>query len=157
MPQLSCHSPVGDITISEWDGAIVALDWGWASMQEPSPLLQEAKRQLDAYFDGDLRQFDLPLAPAGSAFFLRLWERLQAIPYGTVMTYGALAAEAGSHARAVGMACARNPIPILIPCHRVVARDGRLTGYSGDGGIDTKAFLLRLEGASGIENPGLPF
>lgn len=156
MPQLSCHSPVGDITISEWDGAIVALDWGWGSLQEPSPVLLEAKRQLDAYFDGDLRQFDLPLAPAGSPFFITLWQRLQAIPYGAVMTYGALAAETGSHARAVGMACARNPLPILIPCHRVVARDGRLTGYSGDGGIETKAFLLRLEGISTPENLALP-
>lgn len=156
MPQLSCHSPVGDITISEWDGAIRALDWGWGSLQEPSPVLLEAKRQLDAYFDGELRQFDLPLAPDGSPFFKRLWQRLEAIPYGAVMTYGALAAEMESHARAVGMACARNPIPILIPCHRVVARDGKLTGYSGDGGIETKAFLLRLEGASAPENLALP-
>lgn len=152
MPQLSCHSPVGDITISEWDGAIVALDWGWGSLQEPSPLLQEAKRQLDAYFDGELHQFNLPLAPSGSPFFQKLWRRLQEIPYGAVTTYGALAAEMGSHARAVGMACARNPLPILIPCHRVVAQNGRLTGYSGDGGIETKAHLLRLEGASGSEN-----
>ncbi|HEY8353379.1 MAG TPA: methylated-DNA--[protein]-cysteine S-methyltransferase, partial [Sphingomonadales bacterium] len=156
MPQLSCHSPVGDITIHEWDGAIVSLDWGWGSLQEPSPLLKEAKCQLEAYFDGDLKTFDLPLAPGGTSFFTRLWRRLMDIPYGEVVTYGRLAAELGSHARAVGMACARNPIPILIPCHRVVARDGRLAGYSGDGGLETKAFLLRLEGAGEAEDLRLP-
>src|SRR5690606_36332091 len=82
MPQLSCHIPVGDITIHEWDGAIVSLDWGWGSLQEPSPLLKEAKCQLEAYFDGDLKTFDLPLAPGGTSFFTRLWRRLMDIPYG---------------------------------------------------------------------------
>lgn len=146
MPQISLHSPFGDLTVSEHDGAIVALDWGWASIQEPSALLARAVQQLNAYFDDVRTRFDLPLDPAGTDFQKRVWAALRAIPAGRAMTYGELAATLGSHARAVGLACARNPIPILIPCHRVIARNGALTGYSGGDGIATKAALLRLEG-----------
>lgn len=146
MPQISLHSPLGDLTVSEYDGAIVALDWGWASLQEPSDVLARAVQQLNAYFDDATTPFDLPLNPAGTDFQKRLWAALRAIPPGEVVTYGDLAASVGSHARAIGLACARNPIPIIIPCHRVVARTGALTGYSGGDGIATKAALLRLEG-----------
>lgn len=145
MPQISLHSPFGDLTVSEYDGAIVALDWGWASLQEPSEVLARAIGQLNAYFDDPATAFDLPLAPAGTEFQKRAWTALRAIPPGQVVTYGDLAASLGSHARAIGLACARNPIPIIIPCHRVVARNGALTGYSGGDGIATKAALLRLE------------
>ncbi len=147
MPQLSLHSPIGELTLSEEDGALVALDWGWAPEQSESALLGAARRQLERYFDGDLAPFELPLAPPGSDFQRRVWARLRAIPAGRTLSYGALARELGSAARAVGTACGANPIPIIVPCHRVIAADGGLGGYSGEGGVETKQALLRLEGA----------
>lgn len=145
------HTPVIDITISELEGAIIALDWGWSPFQEPSPLLHEAKKQLDAYFDGDLTQFDLPLNPMGSKHQEKVWAAMLTIPYGEMRTYGELANQIGSAAQPVGSACGRNPIPILVPCHRVVGSNGKFGGYSGDGGLYTKRALLVLEGAISIE------
>lgn len=153
MPQLSLHSPVGDLTVSAEAGAIVALDWGWGRDQTETPLLIEARRQLHAYFDTKQAGFDLPLAPAASRFQERVRAALLAIPRGEMRTYGDMAQSLGSSPRAVGMGLARNPLPILVPCHRVVAASGRLGGYSGEGGADTKAQLLAMEGA--IE-PGPP-
>lgn len=147
MTQLSMHSPVGDLTVSEDDGAIVSVDWGWGAMQAETPLLLEAKRQLDLYFDGELKQFDLPLRPYGSKLKKQVWDAMLRIPYGFTETYGKIAAEVGAPARSVGSACGANPIPIIIPCHRVLAANGGMGGYSGDGGVETKVFLLRLEGA----------
>jgi len=147
MTQLAMHSPVGDLTISEDEGAIVSVDWGWGAVQAETPLLLEAKRQLERYFDGDLKQFDLPLRPYGTTFRQQVWATMTLIPYGSTQTYGKIAAAVGSPARAVGGACGANPIPIIIPCHRVLAAGGGLGGYSGDGGTETKVFLLRLEGA----------
>jgi len=151
MFQLSMHTPVIDITISELEGSIIALDWGWSPFQEPSPLLIEAKSQLNAYFDGDLTSFDLPINPMGSKHQEKVWSAMVDIPYGQTTTYGEMAKNIGSAAQAVGGACGRNPIPILVPCHRVVARAGKLGGYSGDGGLYTKRALLVLEGALSIE------
>ena len=145
MPQLSLHTPISDLTVTEIGGELVALDWGWAMEQTRTPLLLEAKRQLDAYFDGDLTEFDLPLAPGGSGFQDRVWSKMCEIPYGRTMTYGDVAKQLNSSARAVGTACGRNPLPILIPCHRITATNG-LGGYSGDGGLWTKEALLVLEG-----------
>jgi len=147
MPQLSFTSPIGGLTLFEFDGAIVALDWGWVDENDETPLLAEARQQLDDYFAGRRQTFELPLAPHGTAFQRKIWDALLAIPYGQVRRYGELAAEAGSAARAVGGACGRNPIPIIIPCHRVVGHAGSLGGYSGEDGIETKRFLLELEGA----------
>ncbi|MBN8874183.1 MAG: methylated-DNA--[protein]-cysteine S-methyltransferase [Rhodospirillales bacterium] len=144
MPQLSLHSPVGDLTLSEEDGAIVACDWGWGRDQDPTPLLREAKSQLDAYFDGELEAFTLPLAPAGSTYQQAVWRALCAIPYGETRSYQEIAAVAGGVARSVGRANGSNPIPILIPCHRVVAST-HLGGYSGGDGLPTKRWLLALE------------
>ena len=151
MYQLSMHTPVIDITITELEGAIIALDWGWSPFQEPSPLLVETKRQLDAYFDGDLTNFDIPINPMGSAHQEKVWRAMLDIPCGQTMTYGALAKKIGSAAQPVGSACGRNPIPILIPCHRVIGSNGNFGGYSGDGGLYTKRALLVLEGALSIE------
>ncbi len=151
MPQLSLHSPFGDLTVSEENGAIVAVDWGWGRDQMETPLLLRARAELFDYFDGARRDFDLPLAPAGSPFRTRVWAALRAIPYGETRTYGDLAAALGSAARAIGQANGANPIPILIPCHRVVAGNG-LGGYSGGEGAATKRALLALE-AGGM----LPF
>lgn len=148
MPQLAFNSPIGSLAIAEEDGAIVSLDWGWPAETAETPLLHETRRQLEAYFAGDLRVFDLPLAPFGTPFQKRVWERMQAIGYGRTSTYGAVARELGSSPRAVGGACGRNPIPVIIPCHRILATDGGLGGYSGLDGIDTKTFLLRLEGVT---------
>ena len=148
MPSLSIPSPVGQLTIDEADGAIVAIRWSEASSGNGSPLLAEAARQLAGYFDGKLSRFDLPLAPAGSPFEARVWSAMQAIPYGETRCYGDLAQAVGSAPRAVGRACGKNPIPIVIPCHRVLAKGG-LGGYSGEGGLITKQRLLALEGAVG--------
>lgn len=144
MPQLSLHTPVGDITVSEDNGQIVALDWGWGRDQTETLLLLRARAQLHAYFDGEPVAFDLPLAPAGSAYRQRVWVALRRIPYGATRTYADIAAEAGGSARSVGGANGANPIPIIIPCHRVVASAG-LGGYSGGDGLVTKRSLLDLE------------
>ena len=147
MPSLSIPSPVGPLTIEEQDDKIVAISWSTgASRDNGSPLLDEAARQLAAYFAGKLSHFDLPLALAGSPFEKRVWAAMQQIPYGETRCYGDLASAIGSAPRAVGGACGKNPIPIVVPCHRVLAKGG-MGGYSGHGGLDTKRALLRLEGA----------
>jgi len=107
--------------------------------------------QLTAYFEGRLKRFDLPLAPVGTAFQLSVWEALKAIPYGEVASYGEIARAIGNPkaVRAVGGANARNPIPIIIPCHRVIGSDGSLTGFGG--GLETKRRLLDLESCRGDE------
>lgn len=148
MPQLSFHAPIGDLTISEENGVVVSIDWGWGQDQDATPLLKEARAQLVDYFDGHRQDFSLPLDPHGTAFQKRVWAAMQDIPFGQVLTYGQVAKNIGSAARAVGMACGANPIPIVIPCHRIVAASG-LGGYSGDGGLDTKQALLDLEGYVG--------
>jgi methylated-DNA-[protein]-cysteine S-methyltransferase len=148
MPRLALESPVGRLSLFEETGALTALDWGGKrSTGEPTPLLIEAKRQLAAYFAGKLRAFDLPLAPRGSPFELRVWELMSDIPYGETRSYGELAEDLAAAPRAVGQACGRNPLPILIPCHRVLAAGGSLGGYSGGRGVETKRRLLILEGA----------
>jgi methylated-DNA-[protein]-cysteine S-methyltransferase len=148
MSSLSMPSPVGALTLEEEDGNLVAIRWADAMLGNGSPLLAEAARQLDAYFAGRLDRFDLPLAPRGSPFERRVWAQMQQIPYGETRCYGELAAAIGSAPRAVGRACGKNPIPIVIPCHRVLAKGG-LGGYSGEGGLQTKRHLLALEGTLG--------
>ena len=146
MPSLSIPSPVGRLTIEEENDWIVAIHWGDEPAGNGSPLLDEAARQLAAYFAGELSAFDLPLAPEGTAFEQRVWAAMQAIPYGKTRCYGDLAGDIGSAPRAVGRACGKNPIPIVIPCHRVLGKAGP-GGYSGQGGLVTKHRLLALEGA----------
>jgi len=145
LPQRALHTPIGDLTVSEEDGAIVALDWGWGSAgQAETKVLQRACAQLQAYFDGALTGFDLPLAPAGTPYRRRVWQALCDIPYGETRSYAAVATAAGGSARSVGQANGCNPIPIIIPCHRVVATT-HLGGYSGGAGLATKRYLLALE------------
>jgi methylated-DNA-[protein]-cysteine S-methyltransferase len=144
---LTYQTPIGPLTVSEVDGAIVSLDWGWtAKRPKRTPVLADAMRQLDLYFSKRLRDFTLPLALHGSDFNRRVWDALRAIPWGEVASYGEVARRLGSGARAVGTACGANPISIFVPCHRVVGSGGRLGGYSGFGGLETKRFLLKLEG-----------
>ncbi|WP_237215405.1 methylated-DNA--[protein]-cysteine S-methyltransferase [Falsiroseomonas oryziterrae] len=145
MPQLSCLTPLGEVTVSEEEGAIVALDWGRGRDQTRTPLLAEAVAQLQDYFDGRRRDFDLPLVPHGTVFQRRVWDALRAIPAGQTRSYGDLAQLLGSAARAIGQANGANPIPILIPCHRVLAAAGALGGYSGGEGPATKRWLLDHE------------
>jgi methylated-DNA-[protein]-cysteine S-methyltransferase len=145
MPQLSLHTPLGEVTISEDGGTIVALDWGRGRDQEATPLLREACDQLQEYFDGKRMSFDLPLAPVGSDFQKRVWAALCAIPPGETRSYADIARAVGSAPRAVGGANGANPIPLFIPCHRVIAADGSLGGYSGGDGPATKRYLLDLE------------
>lgn len=145
MPQLSLHTNLGEVTISQDGDAIVALDWGRGRDQEATPLLLKARDQLQEYFDGKRLSFDLPLAPEGSAFQKRVWAALCAIPPGETRSYADIARAVGSAPRAVGGANGANPIPLFIPCHRVIAADGSLGGYSGGDGPATKRYLLDLE------------
>ena len=144
-------SPVGSITLFENNEAITDLVWSAGRTirnARPTKLLAEAAAQLSAYFDGQPIDFDLPLAPEGSEFELRVWRALATIAWGRTATYGDIARQVTSAPRAVGRACGANPIPIIIPCHRILGAGGRLHGYSGRGGVMTKAALLRLEGTA---------
>jgi len=149
--RLTVPSPVGALTVFEQSGAVTLLTWAAGKRLRsptPSPLLAEVREQLAAYFDGRLQIFDLPLAPEGTPFQQKVWRGLCDIAFGSTESYGALAHRLASGARAVGTACGANPIPILIPCHRVLGADGSLHGYSGHGGLATKARLLALEGVA---------
>jgi len=147
MPQLSFNTPLGPVTVSEDDDHVVSVDWGWARDNDETPLLREARAQIDAYFDKALFSFDLPLAPPGTAFQQRVWHEIRRVGYGATASYGGIAHALNTGPRAVGGACGRNPIPLIIPCHRVLASHGRIGGYSGLDGIDTKRSLLALEGS----------
>lgn len=141
-------SPVGTLTLTEEEGALTGLYFGRLSRQGQevlSPVLEETARQLSEYFSGKQREFSLPLSPKGTKFQLRVWRALETIPYGETRSYGDMARLIGSPkaCRAVGMANHRNPISIIVPCHRVVGANGSLTGYGG--GLDVKRFLLDLE------------
>ena len=150
MPAARCtiESPVGPLTITAEDDAITAVDFGGSAGPRPNGgVLAEAARQLAAYFAGERREFALPLAPSGTPFRLRVWAAMQAIPYGQTRSYGDLARALDSAPRAIGGACGANPIPLVIPCHRVVGAGGALGGFSGGAGCDTKRQLLALERA----------
>ena len=147
-------SPLGPLVLVDDDGLLAGV---WTEQQRHRPEafgdrddhVQPALReQLDAYWTGRLRAFDVPLAVQGTPFQQRVWSALRTIPYGTTWSYGRLAAALGQPgaARAVGLANGRNPISVVVPCHRVVGASGSLTGYSG--GLEAKRFLLDLEGCS---------
>jgi methylated-DNA-[protein]-cysteine S-methyltransferase len=149
-------SPIGPLTLVAAGGRLVALymddqrhrpgagELGEPGLASDGPFAAAAA-QLSAYFAGQLTEFDLPLAPSGTQFQQRVWAALQQIPYGRTWSYGELARQIGSPAasRAVGLANGKNPIALVIPCHRVIGSDGSLTGYGG--GLDRKRFLLDLE------------
>jgi methylated-DNA-[protein]-cysteine S-methyltransferase len=146
MPTAVLDSPFGQLGVTEHDGRIVAVDWSAREAGEPTPLLAEAVRQLQAYFDGDLKAFDLPLAPSGNDFQQAVCRAMSAIPYGETRTYGDIAKELGTYGQPVGQACGANSIPVIIPCHRVLSANG-LGGFSAQGGVETKIALLRHENA----------
>ena len=144
-------SPVGGLMVEEADGAIVRLDWQDGPPIDPeTDVLKSAVDQLRAYFDGSLTVFDLPLNPAGTSFQQSVLAAMLAIPFGETRSYGDIAKDLGVPAQPIGQACGANPIPIIIPCHRVLAADGKLGGFSGRGGVETKVALLRHEGAAGL-------
>ena len=150
-------SPLGELVIASDGDALTSVRFDRHAQLAPlaqasrrderAAVLAEAKRQLAAYFAGELREFGLPLAPRGSEFQRKVWGALAEIPFGATSTYGALARRLGApkHARAVGSANARNPLSIIVPCHRVVGASGALTGYAG--GLARKRWLLAHEAA----------
>lgn len=145
------QTQLGEITMAENGEALTALLFGSRPPQgagmEETPLLKKTHGQLEEYLAGERRRFELPLAPGGTPFEREVWEKLLEIPYGETCTYGEIAARLGrpGASRAVGMANHRNPIAIIIPCHRVIGKNGALTGYAG--GLKIKERLLSLEGA----------
>jgi methylated-DNA-[protein]-cysteine S-methyltransferase len=146
----SVDTPIGTVWLdADADGLRSLAFHGPAGARSEEPLLAEAEAQLLAYFAGELRSFELPLAAHGTEFQERVWSAVAAIQYGTTTTYSALAAALGrpSAWRAVGAANGRNPLPIIVPCHRVVGAAGSLTGYGG--GLERKRALLDLEAAEG--------
>ncbi|MEO0682831.1 MAG: methylated-DNA--[protein]-cysteine S-methyltransferase [Pseudomonadota bacterium] len=158
-------SPIGPLLLAGDGTALHHLGFpsGSRASSEPKPgwrrapqAFAEVRAQLDAYFAGDLRAFDLPLAPPGTPFQRAVWARLAEIPYGRTRSYGdiARALDAPGASRAVGAANGANPIPVILPCHRVVGADGTLTGFGG--GLDLKRRLLALEGAAIVDPPAQP-
>ena len=151
------QTPIDRLVVASDGSAIVGVwmanaepdDQRWADRRGTDSLIDEARRQLVAYFAGRLRAFDLPLAPNGTDFQRRVWSALQEIPFGTTISYAELARRVSNAAavRAVGAANGRNPIPIIVPCHRVIGSSGSLTGFGG--GLHRKQWLLRHEGAQG--------
>ncbi|WP_424979876.1 methylated-DNA--[protein]-cysteine S-methyltransferase [Leisingera sp. S232] len=148
MISASLETPVGPLSVSERDGAIVRLDWT-AEADGSSALLTAALAQLRAYFAGELTEFDLPLQVDGSDFQRAVCNTMLAIPFGETRTYGEIAKELGVPPQPVGNACGGNPIPVIIPCHRVLGASG-LGGFSGKGGVETKVELLKHESAAGL-------
>jgi len=148
LPSATLDTILGPLSVEEQDGAIVRLCWS-PQQDGRSALLQEATAQLRAYFAGQLKAFDLPLRVAGSDFQRAVCEAMLAIPFGETRTYGEIAKELGVPPQPVGNACGANPIPVIIPCHRVLGANG-LGGFSGQGGVETKVTLLKHEGAAGL-------
>jgi methylated-DNA-[protein]-cysteine S-methyltransferase len=146
------ESPVGRLALEADGDALSVVRWASpgerARAAKVPPVLKEAERQLKRYFAGRLKAFDLKLAARGTDFQKRVWKLMSDIPYGETATYGGMAMALGSGPRAVGMACGRNPLPIVVPCHRVLASGGREGGYSGGQGLKTKHKLLALEGVT---------
>lgn len=146
--RLAMASPFGRLVLTERAGRIAAVEWGGLVEGDGSELLDRAAGQLAQYFAGTRRVFDLPL-DLGEGPRARLMQCLLDIPYGETLTYGEIGRRLDLPGRAVGQACGANPIPVIVPCHRVLGVRG-LGGYSGVGGVETKVALLRLEGAAGL-------
>jgi methylated-DNA-[protein]-cysteine S-methyltransferase len=150
MPHAVVDTPIGPLGLVASDVGLrsVLFDGGRVRPEGSSPVLREAVLQLAAYFAGDLVMFELPLEPLGTEFQRRCWLALASIPYGQTVSYGEQARRLGlgsDAARAVGAANGRNPLPIVLPCHRVIGADGSLTGFGG--GLHVKRYLLEHEGA----------
>ncbi|QNO15593.1 methylated-DNA--[protein]-cysteine S-methyltransferase [Alkalicella caledoniensis] len=145
------ETPIGKLTLICDDISLTSIAFGEKQMSEEfeekqlHPILVETSRQLSLFFEGKLQEFNIPLNPSGTTFQKAVWDSLKEIPYGKTVSYGDVAKNIGNpkSVRAVGQANNKNPIPIIIPCHRVVGKDGSLVGYGG--GLDIKKYLLALE------------
>jgi methylated-DNA-[protein]-cysteine S-methyltransferase len=155
MSILYVESPVGRLALEADGDTLTGVSWTsgrWASDTErapgekTTPVLKEAQEQLERYFKRQLQRFDLPLGARGTPFQKSVWTMMSAIPFGETATYGGMAMALSSGPRAVGMACGRNPLPIVVPCHRVLGSGGKEGGFSGGQGLPTKRKLLALEG-----------
>ena len=144
----SIVTPTGTVTLSEEGGALVALEWG-GGFEGSSDLLCEAERQIEAYFAGERRVFELAVRVRGSQFQQDVCAVMGQIPFGEILTYGEIAKQLGVPAQAVGQACGGNPLPLIIPCHRVLGAQG-LGGFSGGVGVETKVWVLKHGGAAGL-------
>lgn len=149
-------TPLGGVLLTAAEGSITGIHFldgkyvppvgeSWREDPDAAPLA-ECARQLRDYFEGKRQSFDLPVAPTGTPFQKRVWQEIACVPFGETVTYAVLATRAGAPgaARAAGAATGRNPVSIVVPCHRIVGTDGRLTGYAG--GLNRKAQLLEIEG-----------
>ncbi|QGY00420.1 methylated-DNA--[protein]-cysteine S-methyltransferase [Roseovarius faecimaris] len=143
------HTPLGPLTVTSEDGCITGVRWGDHAAGAGAPEIDAALAQLKAYFAGELTHFDLPWRVTASDFQREVCAAMLAIPFGETRTYGELARQLSVPAQAIGGACGGNPIPVIIPCHRVLGANG-LGGYSGAGGVETKVWLLRHEKAAGL-------
>lgn len=140
----------GMISFKEEGGCLTNLTWG--DKYKNDPCSEHVQAELKEYFKGELKSFKTPLNPKGTTFQMKVWDALLNIPYGEVVSYKDIAIKVGSHPRAIGGAVGKNPIPIIIPCHRVVASDGKMCGFSGGEGISTKEILLKLENENKDKN-----
>ncbi len=148
MPQLTVQTPTGPLTLTEQDSALTRVTWG-GQARDDTPLLRRAAAQIIEYFQGTRQAFDLPLHVTGSDTQARICAAIAAIPFGETRTYGALSRALDLPAQAVGRGCGGNPLPVVIPCHRVLGATG-LGGFSGGTGVETKVWLLKHEGAGGL-------
>lgn len=146
--RIAVTTPLGPVWVEEEDDAITRAGWG-EGVGCDTPLLRDAAAEVAAFFAGDLTVFSVPIRHGRTGATGRVLDALRAIPFGDTRTYGDIAAEVGLPAQAVGQACGANPVPILIPCHRVLSAGG-LGGFSAPGGIESKIWLLRHEGAAGL-------
>ena len=148
------HTPHGTFVLAAEDDEIVGAGWGRAPRTTAdTPVLRRARRWLDDYFAGNFRAVDFPVRADGTHFQREIWAAIAAIPAGATRTYGEIARELKSAPRAVGGACGANPIALIVPCHRVLAADGGLGGYSGGSGVATKRALLDHEGIATVRAP----
>jgi methylated-DNA-[protein]-cysteine S-methyltransferase len=159
MQWIEVPTPIGAFGVAAEADEITMVHFGGIGREpievDPAPVLRDAAEQLKAYFAGQLTEFDLRLAvPGGSAFERSVWAQIAAIPYGETTTYGEIARAVGGSgmeaARAVGTACNHNPVPVIVPCHRVIGAGNKLVGFGG--GLDRKRFLLQLEATVRMEH-----
>jgi len=153
MPTLIIDSPVGALFLCSDGYAITQLSWlddkASQPTDDPDPACLLAATELQAYFAGSLQNFTIPVSLGGSKLQRGVWNAMVKIPFGAVLTYGDVAHALGTGPQAVGIACGQNPVPIIVPCHRIVGDGRKLTGFSGGNGVETKAFLLDLESGQG--------
>ena len=142
---LSFSTSVGWITLFEKSKKIISLEWGKVKLQTESHLLKAAKVEIIEYFNKERKKFSMPLNPTGTNYQQTVWAIIEKIPYGETRTYGEIANQTNSAPRPIGGACSKNPIPIIIPCHRVMGTKNKLTGFSGGFGVQTKQSLIKLE------------